>query len=135
MIVVDTCIITHLFNETEFTNQARKVLAVDSDWQVPTTWREEYANVLAKIYRKVKATPESILDAFHSTCQALTNREHKVDTEEALECALHYQISVYDAHFVQLAENLNTLLLTEDIEVLKKCPKLSISMKEFLAQG
>jgi predicted nucleic acid-binding protein len=132
MIVVDTCIIIHLFNATELTFQAQHLLEIDSDWHVPTTWREEYANVLAKLYKKNKCSPQSVLELFQQTCDQLQNREHSVQTKDALECALQYQISVYDAHFVVLAEQSDSTLITEDIEVLKKCPKIARSMRKYL---
>jgi predicted nucleic acid-binding protein len=56
------------------------------------------------------------------------NREHQIDSSVAFEFALLYNISVYDAHFVVLAEQMETWLITEDIEVLKKCPKTAMSM-------
>ena len=48
---------------------------------------------------------------------------------------MHVPISVYDAHFVVLAEQLSTWLITEDIEVLKKCPKRALSMLDFISQS
>lgn len=134
MIVVDTCIVIHLFNATEYTRLAEQVLDINSDWHIPTTWREEYANVLAKLYKKSKCKPEDVLELFQTTSNEFQNREYKVSTKDALSAAMQYQISVYDAHFVVLAEQLSTCLITEDIEVLKKCPKLAISMLDFIAQ-
>lgn len=132
MIVVDTCIITHLFNTTELTVLAQQVLEINPDWHAPTTWREEYANVLAKLYKKTKCKPQEVLVLFQKTCEALQNREYKIDTKDALKCAMQFQISVYDAHFVVLAEQLSTWLITEDVEVLKKCPKHAMSMRDFV---
>lgn len=134
MIVVDTCIIIHLFNTTELTALAQQVLEINPDWHTPTTWREEYANVLAKLYKKSKCKPKEVLELFQKTFEELQNREYKIETKDALECAMQYQISVYDAHFVVLAEQLNTWLITEDLEVLKKCPKHAISMLDFVSQ-
>jgi predicted nucleic acid-binding protein len=135
MIVVDTCIITHLFNATELTDAAQQVFDINPDWYAPTTWREEYANVLAKLCKKNKYKPKEVLELFQTTCEAFQNREYKIDTKDALECAMQYQISVYDAHFIVLAEQLNTGLITEDMEVLKKCPKYAICMREYVANS
>lgn len=133
MIVADTCIIVHLFNSTDLTSRAQQVLEINSDWYCPTTWREEYANVLAKLYKKSKCSPENVLSLFQTTSEQLLHRECKIRTKDALECAMQYQISVYDAHFIVLAEQLNTWLITEDIEVLKKCPKRALSMLDFIS--
>lgn len=134
MIVADTCILVHLFNSTELTARAQKVLEINSEWSIPTTWREEYANVLAKLYKKSKCKLEDVLSLFQTTSEELQNREYKISTKDALECAMQYQISVYDAHFVVLAEQLNTWLITEDTEVLKKCPRRALSMLDFITQ-
>lgn len=135
MIVVDTCIVIHLFNATELTGLAQQVLEINSDWHIPTTWREEYTNVLAKLYKKSKCRPADVLALFQTTSDEFQNREYKVSTKDALECAMQHQISVYDAHFVVLAEQLSTWLITEDIEVLKKCPRLAVSMHDFVSES
>lgn len=133
MIVVDTCVITHLYNNTQLTNTAQKVLEVNPYWCLPSTWREEYANVLAKFSRKNSFSSEEVLNLFSSTCDQLKDFEHKVNTAAALNLAIRYQISVYDAHFVVLAEQLETFLITEDYEVLKKCKHRAMSMQDFIS--
>ena len=135
MIVVDTCIVTHLYNETELTSIAQEVLEINPHWHLPSTWREEYSNVLAKLFRKSNCKQEDVLRLFQSTCDELKNCEHIVDTIEALHLAIHYQISVYDAHFVVLAEQLDTWLITEDAEVLKKCKNRAVSMQGFIKKS
>ncbi len=132
MIVVDTCIVIHLFNKTDLTKTAQQVLEVNSDWHIPTTWQEEYANVLAKLYRKTNSRPEEVLELFETTTNEFLNREYKVSAKDALISAMQYQISAYDAYFVVLAEQLGTCLITEDIEVLKKCPHIAVSMLDIL---
>jgi predicted nucleic acid-binding protein len=135
MIVVDTCIIIHLYNSTELTALAQQVLEINPEWHVPAIWCEEYANVLAKLYKKTKCKADEVLTLFQTTSEELKNREYKIETKNALECAMQHQISVYDAHFVVLAEKLNTWLITEDIEVLKKCPERALSMHDFILQS
>lgn len=132
MIVVDTCIITHLFNQTELTSFAQEILDYDSEWCVPTTWMEEYANVLAKLFRKSKYNEEDVITLFKHTCEQLQDREYSVEAEEALIFAMRYKISVYDAYFVVLAERLNVWLVSEDHEVLKKCKDRAISIRDYL---
>lgn len=132
MIVVDTCVITHLYNETDLTTIAQKVLSINPHWCLPSTWREEYANVLTKFSRKSTCKQEEIINLFLSTCEQLQSCEHKIDVLDALHLAIHYQISVYDAHFLALAEQLDTSLITEDAEVLKKCKTRALSMKDFI---
>ena len=99
---------------------------------MPSTWREKYANVLAKLFRKSRCDLEDVLELFKTTCDHLQQREYKIDTSMALILALQKQISVYDAHFVVLAEQLDTYLVTEDVEIIKKCSPRALSMKKFL---
>lgn len=132
MIVADTCLVFHLFNETSLTTQAQIILDKDPHWILPPLWREEYANILSKLARREKRTAEEIIEQFDVTMKALTDCEVEVDTQHALRISMQYKISVYDAHFMALAISLNTVLVTEDKEILKNCPKLAISIPKHI---
>lgn len=131
MIVADTCLIFHLFNETPLTFQAQKVLEKDSQFILPPLWKEEYANVLAKLARKENRNISEVTNHYNYTLNELQTCEIFVETVQALEIAVKFKISVYDAHFVALAIEYDTILVTEDKEVLKKCPKLAVNFHEF----
>lgn len=132
MIVADTCLITHLFNETDLTATAQGILKKDSSWILPSIWQEEYANVLSKKARKENRTINDVLELFNYTVKELKNCEIAVDNRRALKISIEYKISVYDAQFVVLAMNFNTLLVTEDKEILKNCPGIALGMRDFL---
>lgn len=132
MIVADTCLIFHLFNETSLTEIAQRILDKDGHWVMPVLWRAEYANVLAKLARKESRGTSIILTHFANTVDELKDFEVEIDTKKALATALTYKISVYDAHFISLAIDSHSIVVTEDQEILKKCPKLSCSMHNFL---
>lgn len=132
MIVADTCLIFHLFNDSTLTTQAQEVLSKDSHWIFPPLWREEYANVISKLARKERLDMMEVLDHFNYTVDELKKSEVVVDTAEALEASLKYRISVYDAHFIVLALRYRTLLVTEDKEILKNCSTLAVNMQAFL---
>ena len=132
MIVADTCLVTHLFNETELTQLAQDIFKKDSSWILPTLWQEEYANVLSKLARKHHHDIEQVINNFTSTVDQLKDYEVIIDNERALRTALAHKISVYDAHFVTLAKDFKIRLVTEDKEILKNCPKIAINMREFL---
>ena len=132
MIIADTCLVFHLFNETLLTASAQKILDKDPYWILPPLWREEYANVLSKLARKEKRVIDEVISHFDYTVEELKNCEVNVDTKKALKISMEYKISIYDAHFVLLAIDFNTLLVTEDKEILKNCPKLTSSVKDFL---
>lgn len=132
MIVADTCLIIHLFNRTSLTETAQRVLDKDSHWIMPTIWQTEYANVLAKLARKENKNIKDVLEHFSYTVNELKDYETSVDIKRALTVASDHKISVYDAHFVLLAIDSNTFVVTEDKEILKKCPQYSKCMVDFL---
>lgn len=132
MIIADTCLVFHLFNETFLTATAQKILDKDPYWILPSLWREEYANVLSKLARKERRALDQVVNHFDYTIKELKNCEFTVDTKSALKISIDYKISVYDAHFIALAIDFNTLLVTEDKEILKNCSNLASSMYDFL---
>lgn len=132
MIVADTCLIFHLFNDSTHTTCAQEVLSKDSHWIFPPLWREEYADVISKLARKERLDISEVLGHFNHTVEELKKSEVAVDTADALEASLKYKISVYDAHFVVLALRYETLLVTEDKEILKNCSMLAVNMQTFL---
>ena len=122
MIIADTCLIFHLFNDTLLTANAQKILDKDPYWVLPPHWREEYANILSKLARKEGRAIDGIINHFNYTIDELKNCEIIVDTKKALQISIEYKISVYDAHFIALAIDFNTLLVTEDKEIIKIVP-------------
>lgn len=132
MIIADTCLVFHLFNETLLTASAQKILTKDSYWVLSPLWREEYANVLSKLARKEDRSVDEVIDHLSDTIEELKNCEISVDTKKALTISIEYKISVYDAHFVALAIDFNTLLVTEDKEILKNCSNLALNFHDFL---
>lgn len=131
MIIADTCLIFHLFNETSLTFSAQEILDKDSCWIFPPLWKEEYANVLSKLIRKEHRALDEVVDHFNYVLEELKPSEVIVDIRNALEISIEHKISVYDAHFIALAKDYNTILVTEDREILKNCPNISLSMSSF----
>jgi len=132
MIIADTCLITHLFNETHLTILAQKILEKDPHWLMPTLWQEEYANVLSKLAKRENREVDEVVDHFNYTVNELKGCEVIVDIRKALQISMEYKISVYDAHFVTLAIDFNTLLITEDKEIIKNCPLIAVGMRDFI---
>lgn len=132
MIIAGTCLIFHLFNETLLTANAQKILDKDRYWILPPLWREEYANVLSKLARKERRAIGDVINHFNYTLDEMKNYEISVDTKRALQISIEYKISVYDAHFVALAIDFNTVLVTEDKEILNNCSTLALNLHDFL---
>lgn len=132
MIIADTCLVFHLFNETFLTVNAQKIRNIDPNWVLPSLWREEYANVLSKLARREGRSVEEAVNHLNYTIEELNSCEVNMDTKKALKISLEYKISVYDAHFVALAIDFNAPLVTEDKEIIKNCSNLALSIHDFL---
>jgi len=132
MIVADTCLIVHLFNETVLTEVAQKILKKDASWILPPLWEEEYASVLSKLARRESRDINEVIEHYNSVLDELKGSEIFVDVRKALKISIDYKISVYDAHFVALALDFDANLVTEDKEVLKNCKSVACSMHDFL---
>ncbi len=132
MIVADTCLVVHLFNETQLTGIAQKIQKKDASWIFPPLWQEEYANVISKLARKESRDIHEVIKHFSYVLDELRGCEIAVDSRKALKISIEYKISVYDAHFVALALDFDITLITEDKEVLKNCKGIAFSMNDFL---
>lgn len=134
MIVADTCLVVHLFNETQLTNIAQKVRKKDPAWILPSTWQEEYANVISRLARRESADVKKVMKHFNYVLDELQGSEIVVDSRKALKIAIEYKISAYDAYFVTLALDFGVTLVTEDKEVLKNCKSVACSMQNFSSE-
>lgn len=132
MIVADTCLIYYLCNDNDLTPKAQHILEKDPYWIVPSLWRKEYANVLSKLARKEHRSIEEVIEHFNDTVTLFEESERPVEMEQALRISIAHKLSVYDAHFVTLAFQHHVFLITEDKEVLKRCPELAINMDSYL---
>ncbi len=132
MIVADTCLVVHLFNETVLTSVAQKIQKKDASWILPLLWQEEYANVISRLARKESRDVHEVIKHFSYVLDELRGSEIVVDSRKALKISIEYKISVYDAHFVGLALDFDVMLVTEDKEVLKNCRAIACSMHDFL---
>ena len=132
MIVADTSLIVHLFNETLLTEIAQKIHKKDASWILPPLWKEEYANVLSKLVRKESRNIAQVIKHFSYVLDALRGSEILVDCRNALKISVEYKLSVYDAHFVWLALDFDVILVTEDKEILKNCSHIACNMRDFI---
>jgi predicted nucleic acid-binding protein len=132
MIVADTCLVVHLFNETLLTDIAQNIQKKDASWILPPLWQEEYANVLSRLAGKESRDVHEVIRHFNDVLDALRGAEIAMDSRKALKISIEYKISVYDAYFVGLALDFDVKLVTEDKEVLKNCKTIACSMHDFL---
>ncbi|HNA63069.1 MAG TPA: type II toxin-antitoxin system VapC family toxin [Rhabdochlamydiaceae bacterium] len=91
------------FNETQLTTVAQQIQKKDPAWIVPSSWQEEYANVLSKLARKESKRASDVIKHFNHVLDELRGAEIVVDPRKALKISIEYKISVYDACFISLA--------------------------------
>lgn len=128
MIVVDVNVIAYFFIEGDKTTSARDLARRDPDWRLPALWRHEYLNVLATFVREGGATAAEGRALWRRSVELLSPGEQGVDMEAALVIAAENRISAYDAQYIALARQLQTILVTEDRRILRTFPTLARAM-------
>lgn len=133
MIVVDTNIIVPLFINGPNTARCSALLARDAVWRTEPYALIELINVFATYHRSKLISTEAVLRHLHEAEQLLTPNLHFIPRQTALECALEYKISSYDAHFLAVAAALGKKLVTEDVKLRAAAPRLTQSLAEAVA--
>lgn len=129
MIVVDVNVVAYFLIEGEKTGSARDLLRRDPDWRLPALWRHEYLNVLATYAREGGATVAEARTLWRRAVELFGAREQGVDMESALVLATENRISAYDAQYIALARQLQTVCVTEDRRLLEMFPSLTRTMQ------
>ena len=92
----------------------------------------EFSNVLATYFRAgapTRAQGSKLL----ADAQVHIPTLHSVAIAQALENAMQFQISAYDARFIALAKQLKLKLVTEDMKLRSAVPSWTLSLAEALA--
>ena len=133
MIVVDTNVLAYLFlpgNKVN-TELARSAYRKNSEWCAPVLWRSEFRNILALYVRKKILDYDLALSVMREAELLMESREYQVSSLDVLSLVSQSACSAYDCEFVALAENLNTILVTSDKQILKQFPKRAVSLKDY----
>ncbi len=133
MIVVDTNVLAYLFlpGNKANTELARTAYRKDSEWCAPRLWRSEFRNILALYVRKKMLDYDLALSVMREAELLMEPREYQVSSLDVLSLVSQSACPAYDCEFVALAENLNTILVTSDKQILKQFPKRAISLKDY----
>ncbi len=129
MIVVDVNVVAYYVIEGEKTALARELMRREPDWRLPDLWRHEYLNVLATYARQGGATLEQARVLWRRAVELFGTREHATDAEAALALAVQAPVSAYDGQYLELAQRLGTVLVTEDRRLLKAFPAIARTMQ------
>jgi len=133
MLVIDTNIIAPLYVRSARTDAVMKLFARDQIWRTEPLALIELSNVLITYERARYLTAATARDCLGRAAAFLQPNLFRVSHEAALDAALRYGTTAYDARFLALALQLDTPLVTEDAKLRAAAPKLTQSLAEALA--
>ena len=114
MIVADCTLIAQLVIDTESTELAEQIYAVDPEWIVPPLWRSELRNVLRMYVIEAKMPMASALSRMSLAEDRFGGSEHAVVSSDVLAIATKARCSAYDAEYISLAKEFAIPLVTSD---------------------
>lgn len=132
MVIVDTNVLAYLLLDGIPTPSARALRTLDPDWHTESFALVECSNVLATHVRVGGLTATEAGDLLAEIEELVRDGLHTVALETALEFAVRYSVSAYDARFLALADELGGRLVTEDAKLRKAAPDLTRSLAEAL---
>ncbi len=131
MIVVDTNIISYLYITGERSQQAERLLSVDSHWSAPVLWRSEFRSVLGQYLRQGFLSFDEVLLVLEQAEKLLIESEYEVPSAHVMQLLQSSQCSAYDCEFVALARYLGVPLVTADKKILREFPAISKSIDAY----
>jgi predicted nucleic acid-binding protein len=132
VVLVDTNIIAYLMIRGNRTAAAQQLYERDSDWCSEAFVMVEFSNVIAT-YVRTRALTQAQGTKLLAESQVHLSTLHSVVNTQALESAMQFGISAYDARFISLAKQLKMKLITEDVKLRVAVPALTMSLDDALA--
>ena len=133
MLVIDTNIIAPLYVRSARTDAVTKLFAQDQIWRTEPLALIELSNVLITYERARYITAATARDCLNRAAAFLQPNLFRVSHQAALDAALHYGTTAYDARFLALAAQVGSRLVTEDAKLRAAAPALTQSLNEALA--
>jgi predicted nucleic acid-binding protein len=133
MLVIDTNIIAPLYVRSARTEAVTTLFAQDQIWRTEPLALIELSNLLITYERARYITAATARDCLDRAAAFLQPNLFRVSHQAALDAALRYGTTAYDARFLALAQQLNTPLVTEDAKLRAAAPALTRSLSEALA--
>ena len=132
MIVVDTNVVAYLLIEGERTADAQALYARDSDWRSESFLLVEFSNMLATYVRSSRLDAPAAAGLLAGAQRILTGTV-ALPHARALDLALEFGVSAYDARFLAVARNLGAKLVTEDAKLRRVAPALTQTLAQAAA--
>ena len=133
MILVDTNIIAPLYVRSARSQAVSELFAHDGIWRTEPLALIELSNVLISYERARYITAATARECLNRAAAFLQPQLFRVTHQAALNTALRYRVTAYDARFLALAEQLGRRLITEDAKLRAAAPALTRSLGEALA--
>ena len=133
MVVVDTNVIAPLYVRSARTEAVEELFARDAVWRTEPLALIELSNVLITYERSRYITTATARDCLNRAAAFLQPQLFRVSHQAALEAALDYRVTAYDARFLALADQFGSRLVTEDARLRAAAPALTQSLAEALA--
>ncbi len=133
MLVIDTNIIAPLYVRSARTDAVTMLFAQDSIWRTEPLALIELSNVLITYERARYILAATARGCLKRAAAFLQPNLFRVSHQAALDAALRYGTTAYDARFLALADHLGQRLVTEDAKLRAAAPKLTQSLAEALA--
>jgi predicted nucleic acid-binding protein len=133
MLVIDTNIIAPLYVRSARTDAVMKLFARDQIWRTEPLALIELSNVLTTYERARYITAATARDCLDRAAAFLQPNLFRVSHHAALDAALRYGTTAYDARFLVLAQQLDAPLVTEDAKLRSAAPALTQSLNQALA--
>jgi predicted nucleic acid-binding protein len=132
VVLVDTNIRAYLMIEGDRTAAAQKLFERDSDWCSEAFVMVEFSSVIAT-YVRTGALTQTQGTRLLTEAQAQIPTLNSVVNTQALETAMQFGISAYDARFISLAKQVKLKLVTEDAKLRVAVPAWTMSLADSLA--
>ena len=131
MIVVDVNTIAYLWIPGEMTDLATRALARDPHWVSPILWRSEFRNILAGYLRRGELKRPDVDRCLSGAESQLAGHEFLMPSVLVVDKVAVSTCSAYDCEYVALAEDMGTVLVTSDKQILRSFPTLAASLRVF----
>ena len=130
--VLDTNVVAYCFFPGQFSDDAIKLLAQNSDAVAPPLWQSEFRNVLALYLRKKLVSFEEAVEIYFLAKERLSIVQFDGFTLPVLSLVNNSSCSAYDCEFVAFAQHFGTQLVTQDKKILRDFPDTAITIADAL---
>ena len=135
MLLVDTNVIAPLYVRSARSDSVAELFARDAVWRTEPLALIELSNVLVSYERARYITAARGRDCLRRAAAFLQPHFFRVSHQAALDTALRYRVTAYDARFLAAAQQLGRRLVTEDARLRAAAPGLTQSLAEALASA